>query len=170
MLNTTCLQLAATEWSSTHNIAQWHSTSFAHTHTTEPEIWDYVQQYNVPPTALKARVQYVSAVELPDVLSVFMNVHVKLHIQKYVYVTRDDRPTMHTVTLITGIPVVSTCTLYSRITVTDHKAVLSRNTATFPSIAWYLKLFQSSIEHSLRDSLWRNSWALTRAWCGELHG
>lgn len=168
MLNTTCLQLAAKEWSATHDIQQWHSTPFAHTHTTEPEIWNYVQQYNIPPTALKSHLQYISAVDLPAVLSVFMQVNIKLAINKYVYVTRDDRPTMHTVTVITNIPLINECVLYSRNTAAIRNAVLSRNTATFPVIPWYLKIFQSHIEESLRDSLWRNTWALTRAWCGEL--
>lgn len=168
MLNTTYLQLAAREWSATHDISEWQSTPFAHTHTTEPEIWNYVQQYNIPPTALKTHVQYISAVHLPGVLSVFMDVNSKLAINKYVYVTRDDRPTMHTVTVISGIPLISDCVIYSRNTAAKRNAMLSRNTATFPVIPWYLKLFQSHIEQSLRDSLWRNTWALTRAWCGEL--
>jgi hypothetical protein len=86
-----------------------------------------------------------------------------------VYVTRNDHPTMHTVTLISGIPVVQECVIYSRITASDHNVILSRNTAAFPAIAWYLKIFRAHIEQSLRDSLWRNSWALARAWCGELH-
>lgn len=169
MLNTTCLQLAATEWSATHDIAYWKSTSFAHTDTTKPEIWKYAQQYNIPHTALNAHVQYESAVHLPGVLSVFMPVEIKLAISKYVYVTQDNNPTMHTVTLIAGIPVVQECVLYSRVSASAHNAMLSRNTAAFPAIAWYLNIFRAHIEQSLRDSLWRNTWALTRAWCGELH-
>lgn len=113
MLNTTCLRLAAREWSATHDIQDWRNTPFSHTLATEPEIWHYMQLYNIPATVIKSHMQYVKAVYLPGVLSVFMAVNVKLRINKYVYMTLDDRPTMHTVTLVLGIQLIGSCVLYT---------------------------------------------------------
>lgn len=171
MQNTTRLRLAAKEWSASHRIEQWQNTPFAHAHTTDPtdpEVWRYVQLYNIPPTALSSHVQYVTTVYMPTVLAVIISTEAKLRINKYVYVTREDRPTMHTVTIVSDIPLIGTCVLYSRITAGLRRAVLSRNTFTLPVIPFYLKMFETYIELVLHDSLWRNTAALARAWCGEL--
>lgn len=171
MLNMTSLYLAAKEWSATHEISHWQSTVFrtnAHTTPTDLESDHYRQEYSIPADAVQARVQYTSSVHLPGVLSPVMNVDVKLYIVKYVYVSQDLLPTLHTVTEITGLPFLDECVIYSRNVAAADNRILSRNTAAFPAIPWYLKLFQPVIEQSLRDSLWRNTWALARAWCGEL--
>lgn len=169
MLNTTCLYLAAKEWSATHEISQWESTSFLlPADAVDLESDQYMMEYNIPRNVLYCHVRYTSSVHLPGVLSPILNVNVKLHINKYVYVTQHAESAIYTVTKITGLPLLDECLIYSRNIVRFNNRMLSRNTAVFPAVPWYLKIFQPYIEESLRDSLWRNAWALGRAWCGEL--
>lgn len=167
LLNTTYLHLAAREWSATHIIREWRSTDFSA--EMDAAAAQYVQEYKIPHDTLHAQVQYVSEVKLPHVLSSFMNIHVPLHITKHAYVTGS---AIYTVTEITDLPVVGECVIYSRhvVAVDDQKASLqARNTVTYPAIPWYLKIVQPVIEQQLRDSLWLQSWAMARAWCGQLH-
>lgn len=169
MLNTTHLYLAAKEWSATHVISQWKSTSFqSPVDGVDLESEEYMKEYDIPSNVLYCRVQYTSYIYLPGILSPIMNVNVELHINKYVYVTRHAESVIYTVTKITGLPLVNECVIYSQITSRFNNRIVSRNTAAFPDVPWYLKLFQPHIEQSLRESLWRNAWALGRAWCGEL--
>lgn len=169
MLNTTCLYLAAREWSSTHVIRQWKSTSFQlPADVADLESERYRREYGIPSNVLFCHAQYTSYVYLPGILSPIMNVNVELNINKYVYVTQHAESAMYTVTKITGLPLLNECLIYSRNIARFNSRILSRNTAAFPDVPWYLKLFQPHIEQSLRDSLWRNAWALGRAWCGEL--
>jgi hypothetical protein len=163
LTNTTYLHLAAREWSGTHIISGWSSTSFSNAMDATAE--QLMQEYSIPHGTQHARARYDSEVMLPGILAPFMNVRVSLHITKDAYVVDS---TMYTVTGISGLPVLGECVIYSRHVALEHQ-IASRNTLFYPPVPWYLKIVQPVIEQAMRDSEWRQSWAMARAWCGELH-
>ena len=151
-LNTTYLRLAAREWSSTHIISRWTSTNYSNVmDSVDASVKQHMFKYRFPRGTLHAQVQYDSEVNLPHILSPFMNTRVPLHINKHVYVVNS---AMYTVTEITGLPVLGECVIFSRhVAAVDHK-ITSRNTVTYPEVPWYLKIVQSVIKLEMRNSLY----------------
>lgn len=160
MLNVTKLRLAAVEWSPSHVVTGWDSTPFH----AAPGSQSHLTQYGIPTDAEYARMRYTSGLIMPPVFAQLFGAELPMFITKHVYVTRD---AMHIVTEIAELPLVGDCIVYTRLVATDNYKLLSRNTI-MAYRSWYMELVWSPLQQHLRDSLWRNTWALSRAWCGEL--
>jgi hypothetical protein len=161
MLNVTKTRLAAVEWSPSHVVTGWESTQF---HVV-PGSQSHLTQYGIPIDAEYARMRYTSGLLMPPVFAQLFGVELRMFITKHMYVARD---AVHIVTEIDEIPLVGACVVYTRLVATDNYKLLSRNTMLVDHYPWYLQLLWSPLQQHLRDSLWRNTWALSRAWCGEL--
>lgn len=66
---------------------------------------------------------------------------------------------------ISNVYMLVECVIYSRHVAAVNQQIASRNTVSYTVIPWYLKIVQPIIKQKLRDSLWRHSWVMARAWC-----